>query len=162
MLLTYPGNRLATGRLNKCVPHMTFKAIDLRGYKQHPTDSLVYVFEFKRSCQYIPLCSALLPIRKTTLKNIYIEPSYIWSLITDSPQDYHHKYCICIKFPAELTLPSFQPSVKKQTYLEERGNKRHRERKQRTGSVLPFNFHFKLFQFLKIIFKLFKILFMVI
>lgn len=50
---------------------MTFKIIDLKGYKQYPTDPLVCVLGLRDPAMYIPLPSALLPIRKTTLK-IYI------------------------------------------------------------------------------------------
>lgn len=50
---------------------MTFKTIDLKGYKQYPTDPLVCVLGLRDPAVDIPLCSASLPIRETTLK-IYI------------------------------------------------------------------------------------------
>lgn len=71
ILLTYPESRLTTGRLSKCVLHMTFKTIDLKGYKQYPTDPLVYVLGLRDLSMSSPFCSTLLPIRKPTL-NIYI------------------------------------------------------------------------------------------
>lgn len=139
ILLTYPGNKLAPGRQNKCIPHTTFKTIDLRGYKQYPADPLVCVLGLRDPAMYIPLCSAWLPIRKMTLKYIYIEPGYVWPLITGSPQDCRHKYCICITVPAEITLPSFQPSVTKQTCLEERGHKKAQKQETKNRKCAAFS-----------------------